>query len=302
MFFNRFTNEEPLTLFWNNDDVTPNLTQLYDWKNVNVTGDVRPLRKCADPNIAKILPAGSILQLGETHDTLTEVISCRYKPFHPKKLFAIRGLCRAQKFLERESRRLPSSKETLQRMVTLAGLPYLYGGSAPFGSLAQAEKFIELGLFKKEDLNNPELRQLMMSSGVDCSGLFNYGTNYHFFGDTRHVYDFFKRGLVVLPDEGKSSPEKIANHLRPLDIIIYRGHMMVVIDTKFVIQAVGVDDNAISFGQATGWDGDPNQKYNKVVIDKSIDILHALIDIQKRTHSNEWVLDDQRFMIIRWLG
>lgn len=300
MFFSRFTTEEPLTLFWSNDDVAPNLTQLYDWRNINVTG-VRPLRKCADAQIAKVLPGGSVIQLGESLGNLVEVVGCKYKPFHPKKLFAIRGLCRAQKFLEWECRRLPSSKETLQRIVMLAGLPYLYGGSAPFGSLAQAEKLIELGLFKKEDLNNPELRQLMMSSGVDCSGLFNYGTNYHFFGDTRHVYDFFKRGLVVLPEEVKASPKKIANHLRPLDIIIYRGHMMVVIDTGFVVQAVGVDDNAISFGRATGWDGDPNQKYNKVVIDKSIEILHALINIQKRTLSNEWVMDDQHFMIIRWL-
>lgn len=300
MFFNRFITSEPLTLFWSKDDMAPpNLKALYDWRQAQ-SQNIKPLRKCADTQIAKVLPEGSIIQLGESYGNVIEVVDCKYKPFHPKKLFALKELYRPTRKLW-EQRVLPSEKDITRRMVQLVGLPYLYGGSAPFGSLAQAEKFIELGLFKKEDLNNPELRQLMMSSGVDCSGLFNYGTNYHFFGDTRHVYDFFKRGLVVLPEEDKASPRNITNHLLPLDIIIYRGHMMVVIDTEFVIQAVGVDDNAISFGKATGWDCDPNQKYNKVVIDKTVDILQALIDIQKRTLSNEWVMDDQHFMIIRWL-
>lgn len=286
---------EPLTLF-----TTPDPAALYDRSRLLLEARSGRLpRRLVDRSIAKVLPAGSVLAVEPLARNVVRVVDCAYRPYFEKELFAwdvaLLELAPGSTW-DRPS--IPPASRVLERLRGFEGVRYLFGGSAPEGSDAQLRHLLAIEAVTPEDLADPDLRRLARSAGIDCSGLFNAATEYAFFGDTKDVYARFARGLVKLP--GLPDPRRLADALEPLDIVIFRGHLLLAIGDGRVIQAVGDGRNAAAFAAATGHRGKPFEKYDRVVVDAAEPIFDALIAAQGRRYSPDWRLDDDHFMIVRY--
>lgn len=285
---------EPLTLY-----TTPRIAALYDRDALlhDLAANVLP-RQRVDRHIAKVLPSGSVLRVESVTHEVVRVIDCAYRPYFQKDLFAwVDALEPVSEDAGWARPTIPPAERVLERLLQFEGVRYLFGGSAPEGSDQQARRIVESKLLEVEDLAIPELDRLARSAGIDCSGLFNAATEYAFFGDTKDVYARFARGLVRL--RGAPSARDLVAALEPLDIVIFRGHMLLSIGEGRVIQAVGDGVNATTFAAETGHVGAPFLKYDRVVIDPAEPIVQALLGRQGRRYSPDWRLDDSHFMIVR---
>jgi hypothetical protein len=78
-------------------------------------------------------------------------------------------------------------------------------------------------------------------TGVDCSGLIYWASN----GVTSRNTSWLVQDDTRLSIVGKSL-EQITGMLEPLDIIVWKGHMMVVLDDEHTIEsAVSFSDSSL---------------------------------------------------------
>lgn len=293
------THDEPLTLFR-----VPELAAVYDRRAIlRAREEGRPARQEVDVHIAKVLPRGSLVAATPAAEGVVRVLDSRYRPYYRRPLYAVAELLApAGRAAPGPPPPAPPPAMVIERLLGLEGAPYLYGGSAVEGSPAQREALLARGLFDPRDAADPELDRIMTSTGLDCSGLFNVATGYAFFGDTRHLYHRFAAGLREVPPRARRDPAAVAEHLRPLDVLLYRGHMIVALGDDRVIQAVGDGYNARTFCEETGHAGPPLEKYDRVRVDDAEPILRALLIRQGRSIATEWRLDDHHLMIVRYPG
>ena len=114
------------------------------------------------------------------------------------------------------TRVLPGLAEVQRALLEALGRPYVWGGNLKDG-VALIGKLYPRG----ETL-----------AGVDCSGLLYEATDGYTARNSSHLTAF---GAPV-PVAGLT-PEGIAQRLRPLDLIVYKGHVMVVLDRDRIIQS-----------------------------------------------------------------
>ncbi|MCM0080090.1 NlpC/P60 family protein [Geomonas sp. Red32] len=113
-------------------------------------------------------------------------------------------------------RALPPLAEVQKRLMAALGKPYVWGGNVRDGIPLLKE------LYPKGD----------PLAGVDCSGLLYQATG-----------GFTPRNTSALTSFGKGVPvagltvDEIADRLEPLDLIVWKGHVMVVLDGDSVIQS-----------------------------------------------------------------
>ncbi|GFO54486.1 hypothetical protein GMSM_14930 [Geomonas sp. Red276] len=113
-------------------------------------------------------------------------------------------------------RALHRLSEVQKRLMAALGKPYVWGGNVKDGIPLLRE------LYPK---GNP-------LAGVDCSGLLYQATD-----------GFTPRNTSALTSFGKGVPvaglsaDQIADRLEPLDLIVWKGHVMVVLDDDSVIQS-----------------------------------------------------------------
>jgi hypothetical protein len=114
------------------------------------------------------------------------------------------------------ARLLPPRDEVLRRIHAALGKPYVWGGNVKEGV--------------------PLLRELYPQgdalAGVDCSGLLYEATDGFTLRNTSALTSF---GTAV-PVAGLSA-QMIAERLRPLDLVVYKGHVMIVLDHDSIIQS-----------------------------------------------------------------
>jgi hypothetical protein len=114
------------------------------------------------------------------------------------------------------TRVLPALTEVQQGLLASVGRPYVWGGNLRDGVPLLEELY-------------PSAEAL---AGVDCSGLLYEATD-----------GFTPRNSMALTDFGAPvpvaglSPEQIAQKLQPLDLIVWKGHVMVVLDRDRIIQS-----------------------------------------------------------------
>jgi cell wall-associated NlpC family hydrolase len=107
--------------------------------------------------------------------------------------------------------------EVQERLLAALGKPYVWGGNLKDGVPLLREFY-------------PQAEPLI---GVDCSGLLYEATD-----------GFTPRNTSALTSFGRAvqvaglSPERIAQRLQPLDLIVWKGHVMVVLDGDSIIQSV----------------------------------------------------------------
>lgn len=121
---------------------------------------------------------------------------------------------------------MPSKEVILSNLRSSLGLPYIWGGSVPTGVPKLLEYYTPKGLVSEE------LRAKWTFRGVDCSGLLYAATE----GSTPRNTSTLVTAGTGIDIVGKTSAE-IIPLLQPLDIIAWKGHMMIVLNTDEVIQS-----------------------------------------------------------------
>ncbi len=113
------------------------------------------------------------------------------------------------------SRSLPGRDKIARRMLSAVGLPYVWGGNVREGILPPGERGGKA-----------------VFAGLDCSGLLYEATD----GVTpRNTSSLVSFGRPV-PVAGLT-PDAIAARLQPLDLIVWRGHVIIVLDRKRTIES-----------------------------------------------------------------
>ncbi|HEX9080000.1 MAG TPA: hypothetical protein VF795_10455 [Desulfuromonadaceae bacterium] len=121
-------------------------------------------------------------------------------------------------------RSLPRAAEVVARLRGAIGNPYVWGGNVSSGVPELARLF-----YRGASLATGDSRLL---AGVDCSGLLYQATD----GWTpRNTSELVAFGSGV-PVTGRSAAE-LARLLRPLDLIVWDGHVVIVLDRETTIES-----------------------------------------------------------------
>ncbi len=131
----------------------------------------------------------------------------------------------------------PATDLLLSRLEKLLGISYLWGGNYSAG-IPELLSFYPPS--KELDLKT---KNHWMLKGADCTGILYEITE----GQTPRNSSALVRFGEPLMIEG-FSPQKILLQLRPLDLIVFVGHLIIVFDPSFTIESrehVGVVKNSI---------------------------------------------------------
>ena len=169
---------------------------------------------------------------------------------------------------------LPSSEKILENLKYMEGRDYVWGGNDPDGipeMLEIYEPVSDISVIKSEQ---------WQLKWVDCSGLIYWATDGYTPRNTSWLVDFG----TPLDIAGKSL-EEITPMLDPLDIIVWKWHMMVVYDDGYTIESTVSPNGDLAPG---------------VQIRKIEDSLGKVM--QDRVPVNNYSdSDEKRFVIIRWM-
>lgn len=119
---------------------------------------------------------------------------------------------------------LPSREDITASLKKAVGSPYVWGGNVSGGVPQLAEWFFR----GRSHADNGQL----MLKGLDCSGVLYQATGGWTPRNTARLLDF---GNPV-PILGKSAAQ-IAKNLEPLDLIVWHGHVIIVLDHETVIES-----------------------------------------------------------------
>jgi len=125
--------------------------------------------------------------------------------------------------LEREIE-LPSREEVVETMKKLEGIRYFWGGSYPYG-IPNILKFYP-HIQDRDDLSD------LICQGIDCSGLLYFASNGWTPRNTSQLIHF---GTKIC--ESSLSSEELQTILKPLDIIVWKGHVIIAVSHDTVIES-----------------------------------------------------------------
>lgn len=119
---------------------------------------------------------------------------------------------------------LPTRGEILSALRTSVGKPYVWGGNVP-GGVPELEAW-----FYKDVIDSD--RESIRLAGLDCSGLLYHATGGWTPRNTTQLLRY-GQGVAIA---GKLSAE-IATMLQPLDLIVWNGHVIIVLDRQTAIES-----------------------------------------------------------------
>lgn len=192
--------------------------------------------------------------------TVLQVTTTAYQPPADTRLYLAADLVSSTVTRPAEpSLILPEPEQILQRLRSAAGTPYIWGGNRREGIILDGNQIF---------------------AGLDCSGLLYEATN----GVTpRNTADLLGFGWAV-PIEGLGIDD-LTKRLQPLDLIVWQGHLVIVLDQQTVIESV--------LRCQGGFSG--------VVISPLHQRLQQLL--RRRVPADSWpedVPNPQRFVVRRW--
>lgn len=165
-------------------------------------------------------------------------------------------------------RALPEPQEILNSLKKHVGISYVWGGN--FLGIPQM-----LDFYPPSKALDEKTLITWTFQGLDCSGLLYLATD----GCTpRNTSDLvtFGKSLSI---KGKS-PLEIQKLVKPLDIIVWKGHVVIVLNQEQVIES------RAGFG---------------VVITTLTSRLKEILDVHQRVPLNRWAADAMGFVINRWI-
>lgn len=122
---------------------------------------------------------------------------------------------------------LPSSEAIFKKFESLVGTRYFWGGNCPEGILELLNLYDNPAKINKHDLKDA------VCEGVDCSGLLYYATQGH---TPRNTSQLITYGTGVNIDN--LSIEQIYEKTKPLDLIVWKGHILIAFPGKKIIESV----------------------------------------------------------------
>lgn len=204
---------------------TPEFSRVFggaDGRSLKVDrcGQVRELEYVALPGtVFKILGV-------ESHGNLEilRVETDEYEPSAGGKLYVDkRFMTLREDRLPQRYRVLPSAGEITARLRSAVGTPYVWGGNVQEGIPELTERYFA---------GVSEQSGVLTLAGLDCSGLLYQATD----GWTpRNTSQLVSYGAAV-PIAGKKADE-IAALLHSLDLIVWNGHVLIVLDADTVIES-----------------------------------------------------------------
>jgi hypothetical protein len=121
---------------------------------------------------------------------------------------------------------LPAKTHILNRMLDRRGAPYVWGGNRAQGIPELLQFYPPSGTLL------PEVQSLWILQGLDCSGLLYEATDGSVPRNTSELVSFGR----PVPVAGLTA-EQIAVRLRPLDLIVWKGHVIIVVDQEHTIES-----------------------------------------------------------------
>ena len=133
-------------------------------------------------------------------------------------------------FPERK-RLMPTYKEMLRRLEAQIGARYIWGGNWPEG-------IPQLLCWYKPSIKREALGELLHDTwqlkGVDCSGLLYFASHGYTPRNTQELVSWGK-GVSIAGKTAKA----ISALLQPLDLIAWRGHVLIALDRHTLIESRG---------------------------------------------------------------
>lgn len=123
------------------------------------------------------------------------------------------------------ARMLPAREDIIASLKCAVGKPYVWGGNIGSG-VAELTGFYYWGNLP------PGSEKQFTLAGLDCSGLLYQATNGWTPRNTSQLV-MFGKGLTI----ATKTAERIAALLEPLDLIVWNGHLIIVLDSKTVIES-----------------------------------------------------------------
>jgi hypothetical protein len=123
------------------------------------------------------------------------------------------------------TRKLPPAKEIIAALTASVGCPYVWGGNVQGGVAG----LIELSYGGEVPA---AARRRLTLAGLDCSGLLYQASGGWTPRNTSQLVSYGKAVQVA----GKKAAE-IAATLEPLDLIVWNGHVLIVLDRETVIES-----------------------------------------------------------------
>ncbi|HMS65278.1 MAG TPA: peptidoglycan endopeptidase [Ignavibacteria bacterium] len=163
---------------------------------------------------------------------------------------------------------MPSKEIIIEKMNSLEGFQYMWGGNCGDG----IEQLIEF--YKPATELQNSTKDLWTLKGVDCSGLIYESTG----GATpRNTSSLINYGEGV--DIAGMNAKQISEIVKPLDLIVWSGHVIIVLDENTVIEST------------------PDLGVHKS------DLLSRLKSvIKERTPVNDWGSSNgKKFVVRRWI-
>ncbi len=118
---------------------------------------------------------------------------------------------------------LPAAQTIVQFMRSLVGTRYFWGGNWAKGIPEMSQFYPQ---FKEQDRDDVECR------GVDCSGLLYQATN----GWTpRNTGDLCNLGKEL--EVNKTSVSDVEEAVKPLDMMVWKGHVVLILDSNSLIES-----------------------------------------------------------------
>lgn len=207
---------------------TNNFSNVFGGKNGNTIkldnqGLIREMEFIALPKtvfaIRQILPQKGF--------EILEITTNDY-PYNNKKLYIDSRFVEivTEKPKERISN-LPNKQTILNNMAKIVGYPYMWGGNVPDG-VADL-----LNYYKPSTNTSLSTKDLWILKGVDCSGLIYQATNGY---TPRNTSSLINYGKPVDAIENLKA-EEIAKLVQPLDLIVWAGHVVIVLDKNTTIES-----------------------------------------------------------------
>lgn len=164
---------------------------------------------------------------------------------------------------------IPSAEEIISNLNALNGYQYMWGGNFAPGITKLMEYYIPAG-----EIGNGLKKQWCLE-GVDCSGLIYQATG----GSTpRNTSSLVYYGDAV-EVEGKT-PEEIAEMIQPLDFIVWKGHVIIVLDNGEVIES-----------------SNPEGVHKSNLLDR----LYSVMESRTPVNNYDGNKDLTRFVVRRWV-
>lgn len=181
------------------------------------TGLFRPLETI-------LFPGSRVKITARLSKGIYSIVSSEY--FAIKQYVDARFLKSAGAFTEERLVKMPSIEALLDRLEKLLGIPYVWGGNYSRGVPEMLE------YYPPKKALSPEIEVIWTMKGVDCSGLLYEVTQG---GTPRNTVDLLNYGLKVKIED--KSPDEILPLLKPLDLIVWKGHVVIIFDETSCIES-----------------------------------------------------------------